>query len=127
MKHFLAQEVTLKELLLTKAEKERLLIFANEDYKQTASLLEVCKKLEQYIDKKPFDNLAGLNKDVLKAEALTTEQVAKVAAFHDRFERFLDAYNNVIELMSRKLLYWNALLNEWEDKVDKMLAAKGLL
>ncbi len=56
-----------------------------------------------------------------QAAAVVDARSSAVATLHAEIDRFIDLYNSVIDLLSRKFVQYDTQLTQWEAQVDAAL------
>jgi len=119
LENYLASDKALKEILLTADMKEKMLTLAADDFKKISTLLESMQQLRGQLEKPPVADLPKFESQLDNFERATNGVQAEVETVHEQVEKFLDHYNEVIDLLSQKFLFWNATLAQWEAKTSK--------
>jgi hypothetical protein len=108
--------VEMKDVALLNETKEATVLASYEDSKRTAQMYQSMEPLKTYMAETPIPDINAVSRDLDQAEAASNAKLAEVVQMHKEVEGFLDRYNKVINLMSQKLLMYNAALTQWEAK-----------
>ena len=123
---YLGTDKALKEILSTYRMKERMIEFAEGDIRRIAVQLEALQGLRKALDKEPVPGLPKVQKQLAQVETTALVRMDDGAQVSADVEAFLQRYNEVIELLNEKFLFYHRKLTEWEALVDRELAKKGI-
>eukprot|EP00823_Brevimastigomonas_motovehiculus_P008273 TRINITY_DN7556_c0_g1_i1.p1 TRINITY_DN7556_c0_g1~~TRINITY_DN7556_c0_g1_i1.p1 ORF type:complete len:216 (-),score=63.31 TRINITY_DN7556_c0_g1_i1:565-1212(-) len=106
--------VDMRILLLTNEMKKTLLLSGWKDFVTTAQQLETVDKSRSIFDKWPTDSLVKLKERLPEMEVKSQQKYDLALKTHQKVEQLLDTYNEMVNLLSRRVLDWDAELSRYE-------------
>lgn len=102
------------------------MVFAETDIKNISLQLQSLQSLRSALDKDPVPGLPKVQERLATIETTALVRMDDGAKVSADVEAFLLRYNEVIELLNEKFLFYHRKLSEWEALVDRRLEAKGI-
>lgn len=121
LRHLIEAQGSAHHIMESIRRQERILIEQIPELQRTGSLLREANDLKKHV-KKPnyavdpsrFDEL------LTRAESAMAVQLDAVATLQARLNGLAGSYTRIIQLMSAKLLFWNATLDRWSVVVAEL-------
>jgi len=122
MRSLLDTEVDVKTALLSRDQKASVIASASTELQNTARLLEAMKTLSPMMDRLPIQNLAGVRARLSAIEGATMTRSTEVSRLHGDVDSFVDAYNSLMDVVSRKFVLLDATITSWENALSQALS-----
>jgi len=125
MEEVLNGDTDMRQLLTSAEVKEQVVLSSADDVSNTAKQLEALQGLLPLMDegRVPIEGLARFVASLQAQERVTSGIAERAGAIHAELEGLIDSYNEIVNLMSRKLLSYTSSVSRWEEQLDSM--AKG--
>ena len=107
----------LDELGLSREAKEEYLLADEERLRDIISALDDFKRQRDFVNTENLQGLPALGAQLKPLEAVHVSQTELARDHHERTAALLEAYNQVINMLSKKFVYWDAVLSAAEQSL----------
>jgi len=91
-----------------------LLMGAEETLREQQKLLQQIQEYEKFINTESFHMNESLDKKVAPLQLMIFDNVQNTLTQNASIESMISRYNEIINLLSEKFVYWDQLLASWE-------------
>ncbi|PRP89182.1 hypothetical protein PROFUN_01902 [Planoprotostelium fungivorum] len=101
--------------------KQSIVLSSEGRMRQSCRDLETIQSLDPYINSERLRAVPQLIERLVPLEIEHLKQCDDVSTVNTRhLEDLLNAYNDIISLLSEKFVYWDSSINAWEKKLDTL-------
>jgi len=100
--------------------KSALLLAIEDEYREIYKQTQIIDAHQQFLNTEIFQEIPQLHTQLKPLQQIHLDQVEASNQVNTELEALLNSYNDTINIISQKFLYWDSVLTNLEEKVNKV-------
>jgi len=100
--------------------KIAILLSIEDEYKEIYKQTQIIEAHQQFLNTETFQEIPKLNTQLKPLQQIHLDQIEATNQANIELEALLKVYNDTLQIISQKFLYWDSILNFLEEKVNKL-------
>jgi len=105
------------EFTLSDSAKLEVILACEDSLKNTSESLKTISELQKFVNPESLQTVPKLFGQLKQIEVTNLDQKALTSEVCENLAHQITSYNTIIDLLSKKFIYWDQMLQIWEEKL----------